>query len=106
MKIDEKLLQTPFSRVTHLRASSLIYALIIVVVSMAGATWLQDYRQFPWIVFFALIYPAEMIVINGAGGWHEANGETWLAVPIFLLATLMWYGLVEAARFVWCYGRP
>jgi hypothetical protein len=82
-----------------------MYALVIVVVSTAGATWLQDYRQFPWIVFFSLFCPAEMIVIDAAGGPHEASGEMWLAVPIFLLATLMWYGLMEAARFVWRYGK-
>jgi hypothetical protein len=39
------------------RVSSLILAAVIVAVAMAGAIWLQDYRQFPWIVFMAVHIP-------------------------------------------------
>ena len=84
----------------RIRGTSLIFAVVIVAVAMAGATWLQDYRQFPWIVFMAVFFPALTIVVIAAGGPHEASGETWVYVATFLLATLMWYGLIEGAR-VW-----
>lgn len=64
---------------------------------MVGATW-QDYQQFPWILFMAVILPAELIIVIAAGGPHEASGESWVWVATFLLATLMWYGLIEGAR--------
>ena len=83
------------------RVSSLILAAVIVAVAMAGAIWLQDYRQFPWIVFMAVFFPAQIIVVMAAGGPHEASGETWVDVATFVLATMIWYGLIEAARRWW-----
>jgi hypothetical protein len=83
------------------RARSLLFAVMIVAVAVAGATWLQDYRQFPWIVFMAVFFPAQTIVVIAAGGPHEASGETYVDVATFLLATLMWYGLIEAGRRLW-----
>jgi hypothetical protein len=83
------------------RVTSLIIAALIVAVAMAGGTWLQDYRQFPWIVFMAAIFPAELIVLIAAGGPHEASGESYVWVATFFLATMMWYGLIEAARRWW-----
>jgi 4-amino-4-deoxy-L-arabinose transferase-like glycosyltransferase len=52
------------------------------------------------VVFMAVILPALTIVVIAAGGPHEASGESWVWVATFLLATLMWYGLMESAR-VW-----
>ena len=83
------------------RASSLLLAVVIVSVAVAGAIWLQDYRQFPWILFIALTFPAQLIVLIAAGGPHEASGESYLGVATFLIATLMWYGLIEAGRRLW-----
>ena len=85
----------------HVSRTSLIFAVVIVAIAMAGATWLQDYRQFPWILFIALTFPAQWIVLIAAGGPHEASGEPYLGVATFLIATLMWYGLIEGARFWW-----
>ena len=82
----------------RIRGTSLILAVMIVALAMAGAIWLQDYRQFPWIVFIALVFPAHLIVLIAAGGPHEANGEPYLGVAIFIIATMMWYGLFEGAR--------
>jgi hypothetical protein len=84
---------------------SLIFAAIIVAVAMAGATWLQDYRQFPWVVFFGVFFPAQWIVVMAAGGPHEVSSETYITVLTALLATLMWYGLVEGARRWWPWRR-
>jgi hypothetical protein len=84
----------------HRRVTSLIFAAVLVAVAMAGARWLQDYRQFPWVVFFGVFFPAQWIVVMAAGGPHEVSGETYITVLTFLLATLMWYGLIEGAR-VW-----
>ena len=83
------------------RASSLLLAVVIVAVAMAGGTWLQDYRQFPWILFMAVIYPALTIVDIAAGGPHESSGESYVWVATFLIATLMWYGLIEGGRRLW-----
>ena len=88
----------------HIRGTSLIFAVVIVAVAMIGATWLQDYRQFPWILFIALTFPAQLIVLIAAGGWHAASGEPYLGVATFLIATLMWYGLIEGARVLWLHS--
>lgn len=85
----------------RIKGTSLILAVMIVAVAMAGAVWLQDYRQFPWIVFMAVFFPAQWIVVMAAGGPHEASGQTYVDVATFLLATLMWYGLIEGARRWW-----
>ena len=85
----------------RIQGTSFIFAVVIVAVAMAGGTWLQDYRQFPWIVFMAAIFPAELIVVIAAGGPHASSGETSVWVATFLLATLMWYGLIEGARRYW-----
>ena len=77
-----------------------MFAAIIVAAAMAVGTWLEDYRQFPWILCLAVVYPALTIVVMAAGGPHEANGESWVWVATFLLATLMWYGLIEGARIL------
>lgn len=82
----------------QIRGTSLIFAVVTVAVAMAVGTWLQDYRQFPWILCFAVIYPALTIVSIAAGGPHEASGESWVWVATFVLATLMWYGLIEGGR--------
>lgn len=89
----------------HIRGSSLILAVVIVAVAMLVGTWLQDYRQFPWILCMAVVYPALTIVDIAAGGPHEASGESWVWVATFLLATLMWYGLIEGVRFWRQHGR-
>lgn len=85
----------------HVSRTSLIFAVVIVAVAMAGAWWLQYYRQFPWVVFFGVFFPAQWVVVMAAGGPMEASGETWVDVATFLLATLMWYSLIEGARFWW-----
>ena len=85
----------------RIRRTSLIFAVIIVAVAMAGATWLQDYRQFPWIVFMAVFFPAQFIVVMAAGGPHETSGETYVDVASFVIATMMWYGLIEGGRHWW-----
>jgi hypothetical protein len=85
----------------HIRGTSVLLAAIIVGVAMAGAWWLQYYRQFPWVVFFGVFFPAQWIVVMAAGGPHEVSGETWVDVATFLLAILMWYALIEGARFWW-----
>lgn len=64
----------------HIRRTSLLVAVVIVAVAMAGGTWLQDYRQFPWILCLAVVYPALTVAVTAAGGPHEANGETWVSV--------------------------
>lgn len=81
--------------------TSLILAAVIVAVAMAGGTWLQDDRQFPWILFMAATFPALTIVQISAGGPHESSGESYVWVATFFLATMMWYGLIEAARRWW-----
>ncbi len=83
------------------RVTSLILATVVVAVAMAGGTWLQDYRQSRWIVFMSAIFPAELIVLIAAGGPHEASGESYVWVATFFLATMMWYGLIDAARRWW-----
>ena len=85
----------------HIRASSLILAVVIVAVAMAGAWWLQYYRRFPWVVFIAVFFPAQWIVVMAAGGPIDAGGEAYVDVLTFLLAALMWYCLIEGARFLW-----
>jgi hypothetical protein len=94
-------LEVPRDHPSAGRVTSLILATVIVAVAMVGATWLQDYRQFPWIVFMTAIFPAELIVVDAAGGPHEASGESYVSVATFFLATMMWYGLIEAARRWW-----
>jgi hypothetical protein len=94
-------LEVPRDHVSGDRVPSLILATVIVAVAMVGATWLQDYRQFPWIVFMTAIFPAELIVVDAAGGPHEASGESYVSVGTFFLATMMWYGLIEAVRRWW-----
>jgi hypothetical protein len=83
------------------RASSLLLAVVIVAVAMAGGTWLQDYRQFPWILFVAVTFPAQLVIFATAGSPHDLSGESWVWVATFLIATLMWYGLIEAGRRLW-----
>ena len=85
----------------RIRGTSLILAVIVVAVAMAGATWLQDYRQFPWVVFFGVFFPAQWIVVMAAGGPIDAGGETYITVLTALLAILMWYALIEGARRWW-----
>ena len=85
----------------HIKWTSVILAAVIVAVAMAVGTWLQDYRQFPWILCIAVVYPALTIVVRAAGGPHAASGDSSLWMATFLLATLMWYGLIEGARFWW-----
>jgi hypothetical protein len=41
----------------HVRAINLMWAVVIVAVALAGAIWLQDSQQFPWILFVALTFP-------------------------------------------------
>jgi hypothetical protein len=82
----------------HIRAGSLIFAVVIVAVAMAGGTWLQDYRQFPWVLFMGVIFPALTMLVIGTGGPHASSGESYVWVAAFLLATLMWYGLIEGGR--------
>jgi len=94
-------LEVPRDHVSADRVTSLILATVIVAVAMVGATWLQDYRQFPWVVFMAAIFPAELIVVDAAGGPHEASGESYVWVGTFFLATMMWYGLIVAIRRWW-----
>jgi hypothetical protein len=94
-------LESARDRLSADRVTSLILATVIVAVAMAGGTWLQDYRQFPWIVFMGAILPAELIIVIAAGGPHEASGESYVWVATFFLATMMWYGLIEAARRWW-----
>jgi hypothetical protein len=84
----------------RIRGTSLIIAVVIVGVAMAGATWLQDYRQFPWVIFFGVFFPVQWIVVMAAGGPHEVSGETYITVLTAVLAILMWYGLIEGGR-VW-----
>jgi len=74
---------------------------MIVAVAMAGAAWLQDYRRFPWVVFFGVFFPAQWIVVMAAGGPIDAGGETYTTVLTALLAILMWYALIEVARRWW-----
>jgi len=88
----------------RIRGTSLILAVMIVALTMAEAIWLQDCRHFPWVVFFGVFFPAQWIVVMAAGGPHEVSGETYITVLTALLATLMWYGLIEAARRWWA-GR-
>jgi hypothetical protein len=85
----------------RIKATSLVLAVVIVAVAMAGAVWLQDYRQFPWIVFMAVFFPAQWIVVMAAGGPIDAGGETYITVLTALLAILMWYALIEGARRWW-----
>lgn len=85
----------------RIRRTSLILAVIIVAVAMAGAWWLQDYRQFPWVVFFGVFFPVQWIVVMAAGGPVDAGGETYIDILTALLAILMWYGLIEGARRWW-----
>jgi len=82
------------------RGTSLIFAVVIVAVAMVVGTWLQDYRQFPWILCMAVVYPALTIIVHAAGGPHEASGDSYIWVATFLLATLMCYGLIEGVRFL------
>ena len=85
----------------RIRGRSLILAAIIVGVAMAGAWWLQYYRQFPWVVFFGVFFPAQWIVVMAAGGPIDAGSETYVNVLTALLAILMWYALIEGARRYW-----
>lgn len=87
-----------------IRGTSLILAVVIVAVAMTGATWLQDDQRFPWSLCMAVIYPALTIIDRVAGGPHEASGESYVWVTTFLLATLMWYGLIQGARVLWRHG--
>ena len=50
----------------RIRGTSLILAVMIVAGAVAGAIWLQDYRQFPWIVFIAVFFPAQIVVVMAA----------------------------------------
>ena len=50
----------------HIRWTSVLLAAIIVGLAMAGAWWLQYYRQFPWVVFFGVFFPAQWIVVMAA----------------------------------------
>ena len=84
----------------RMRLGSLMWAVLIVVVSMAGATWLQESRRFPWHVLIAPIFPALATVIAAAGGPHEASGNRIISPATFTLATLMRYGLIELVRLI------
>ena len=84
-----------------LRRSTLLFAVAIVAVGMAGAAWLQDMRQFPWHLFIALVFPAMVLVTLAGGGPHEMNGEAWVGPAIFLLAVVMWSVVIEVARRWW-----
>lgn len=53
----------------------------------------------------SFLFPAHLIVLIAAGGPHEANGEPYLGVAIFIIATMMWYGLIEGARRWWPHRR-
>lgn len=93
--------QNARDHVSRNRVTSLILATVIVAGATVGAIWLEDYRRFPWIVFMAVIFPAELIAVTAAGGPHEASGEFYVSGETFFLATMMWYGLIEAARRLW-----
>jgi len=84
----------------RIRLRSLTWAVLIVAVSMAGAVWLQEMRRFPWHLFISPIFPAMAIVIAAAGGPHEASGNRLMGPAIFVVATLMWYGLIELVRVI------
>jgi hypothetical protein len=79
-------------------ASTLIVAVTIVAVAMAGATLLQDTRRFPWHVFAMPILPAVGVVLVIAGGPHEASGEPYATPAVVVLAVVMWYFLLEGGR--------
>jgi hypothetical protein len=50
------------------------------------------------MVFMAVFFPAQIIVVMAAGGPHETSGDTYVDVVTFLIATLMWYALIEGGR--------
>jgi len=76
-----------------------MWALLIVLVCFAGASWFSESRAFPWWhLFIAPVFPALAIVIAAAGGAHEANGNRIAAIAVYAVATLMWYGLIECIR--------
>jgi hypothetical protein len=52
-----------------------MWAVVIVAVALAGAIWLQDSQQFPWILFVALTFPALAIVVAAGGGPHAVSGS-------------------------------
>ena len=78
------------------RLSSLLSGIAIVAIGMAGATWLQDTRQFPWHLFMAAVFLAIVLVTVVGGGPHEMNGEAWVGPAIFILAVMMWWLVIEA----------
>jgi peptidoglycan/LPS O-acetylase OafA/YrhL len=80
------------------RLSSLLIGIAIVAIGMAGATWLQDTRQFPWHLFIAAVFPAIVLVAVAGGGPHEISGEAWVGPAIFILAVVMWWVVIEAGR--------
>ena len=79
---------------------SLMWAILIVAVSMAGATWLQESQRFLWHLFIGPVLPALAIVMIAAGGAHEASGNRLVGPAIFLVATLMWFGVIELVRLM------
>jgi peptidoglycan/LPS O-acetylase OafA/YrhL len=79
---------------------SLMWAILIVAVSMAGAVWLQESQRFPYPLFVGPVLPAMVIVAVAAGGPHEASGKPLLGPAIFVVATLMWFGLIELVRLI------
>ena len=85
----------------HTRACSLLLAVVIVGVAMAGVIWLQASRQFPWHLFVALTFPALAIVVAAGGGPLEASGEAYVGPATFVIAILLWYALIEGGRSWW-----
>lgn len=67
----------------HVRAIKLMRAVVIVAVALAGAIWLEDSQQFPWILFVALTFPALAIVDAAGGGPHAVSGEPYVGAATF-----------------------
>jgi len=84
------------------RWASLLWAIVIVSVAVGG-TILFNYTGPDWLSrrFMMAIGLPMMIPLISCGGFHGCDPGLWYWPTVFVLAVLMWWFLIEAARYLW-----
>ncbi len=80
---------------------SLLWAVAIVSICLAGVfAFRQQPDGWPWLLFAIPIWWPLWGVIVISGGPH--SGPAAYELPLtFLLAVLMWWGIIEGGRRLW-----
>lgn len=81
------------------RASSAVWAVLIVAVSLAGA-YAFDAAGLQWLARVALapVYPVLLAVLAIAGGFHSAAGESRWMIIAGVVSVFVWWAVIAGWR--------